>query len=210
MAEVDGRCPQPADPLRDVGKVPEEVEVGRPSVVVLVAEARDEQGPCDVVDARAGDGLAVERGAAVAGSRIGLGDPGPPAAGKLDDDAGHGDGVPDARDRDGEARVPVGEVCGAVERVDAPQVVGAGVPGDASFLAQNRVLRERLADYREDGFLGGRVGLGDEVGGALEGDGAGLVERGADDLMRRRERGKKQGKWKKWGVGVGGLGERVG
>ena len=90
--------------------------------------------------------------------------------------------MPDAGHGHREARVPVREVGGAVERVDAPEVVGARVSRDAAFLAQDRVLREAGADYFQDGFLGGGVGLRDKVGGALEGDGARLVEGGADDL----------------------------
>ena len=77
----------------------------------------------------------------------------------------------------------MGEVRGTVERVDAPEVIGARIARDPSFLSQDRVLWEGGADYCENGFFGGRVCLCDEVGGPFKFDVSRLVDGGEDDLF---------------------------
>ena len=68
--------------------------------------------------------------------------------------------------RDGIMGDPVDEIGRAVQRIDDPAVVGLarGVAGKLVFLAEHGMLRKCLQNGRFDDFLGGKVGLGDEVG----------------------------------------------
>ncbi len=71
------------------------------------------------------------------------------------------------RHRGAEEGVAVGEVHGAVERVDEPHMARAGA-AEVRLLGDDVVLRVTLADRLEDRELAGTVDLGDEVDLALE------------------------------------------
>src|ERR1039458_3149488 len=66
------------------------------------------------------------------------------------------------RQRDIEHWIPVGEVGGAVERVDVP-LVFRGVLALAALFAKNRVRGEKRAEALDDERFAGAIGLCDEV-----------------------------------------------
>ncbi len=58
------------------------------------------------------------------------------------------------------------EIGRSVQRIDDPAVLGlaGGVAGKLIFLAEHGMVRKCLQNGRFDDFLGGKIGLGDEVG----------------------------------------------
>ena len=60
----------------------------------------------------------------------------------------------------------MGEVVGAVERVDDPEVLGIGV-SRVCLLGQDLVRRVVSLDNLDDGLFGFEVGVGNEVGDVL-------------------------------------------
>ena len=83
-------------------------------------------------------------------------------------------------------RQAVDKVGGAVERIDHPQVIGAGAGARllAAFLGENAVLGVGFADGVDDACFRGPVHLGDEVVGRLPVHGQGVVvlRRAADQV----------------------------
>ena len=175
MAHVYGGRPQAAHALGHVGEVLEQAHVGVPALVVLVAEPRDQQRAAQLCGAADLDGPPVERGARVARRRVRPRHPAARPARKLDHGRGHGGGVAQAGHAHGERGVAVRKVGGAVQRVDAPQVLAVHVAVDAALLAQYCVLREGRPDDAQHRRLAGLVGVGDQVDGPFVGDRARLV-----------------------------------
>jgi hypothetical protein len=71
-------------------------------------------------------------------------------------------------DRHRELREAVNEIGGAVQRIDDPQVIDVAFgPARARLLGQDRVVRIRCRQHRDDGLLGRPIDLGDEVAAAL-------------------------------------------
>ena len=83
-------------------------------------------------------------------------------------------------DRDGELRDVMGEVVGAVQGVDDPEVFGGGVAGVGLF-GEDLVAGVGPADDLDDGAFGLKVGVGDEVGDVLGAHGGPLAEVPRDD-----------------------------
>ncbi len=98
--------------------------------------------------------------------------------------------APFVRDRYAELRIAVGEVGGAVERVDDPSMValmGAG----AAFLGENGVSGKCAMDHFDDRGLGFAIGFGnqiDRVGLAIDGDSAEAFEMDSAGGTRGAER----------------------
>src|SRR5664279_4784018 len=63
------------------------------------------------------------------------------------------------RDRNAEHRIDVGKIGGAVEGIDIPAIVGAGIAAGALF-ADNSVFRPARAQALDDQLFRGAVGLG--------------------------------------------------
>ena len=57
------------------------------------------------------------------------------------------------------------EIGRSVQRIDDPAILGlaGGVAGKLIFLAEHGMVRKGLQNGRFDDFLGGKIGLGDEV-----------------------------------------------
>ena len=87
----------------------------------------------------------------------------------IEDDAGEDGFAVCKRDRNAEARIAVGEIGGAVERIDVPAKFGVAFVAGA-FFGGDGVVGEIFGEPLDDGPLGALVGLGDQVGFAFVGN----------------------------------------
>lgn len=158
----------------------------------VVGKARDQQRVLEARAAAHADRAASERRAfaACGGEHL-------VADGIVDRAGGHH--APDLdSDRDGEERVVVREVGGAVERVEDPaHVRSAGAGVRAGLLRHHRVSGEGLGDALQQTFLRTAVVLGDEIRASLvlgdvlhavagEHDGAGLASEAHGGFAQNR------------------------
>ena len=144
------------------GKIPVVVNVGA-SHAFVGGETGAKQAGGQRFDLGNVDGLIVEPGALAAGGGKEF-----VVDGVIDDTSHQGVALLE-RDRDAEAGVAVGEICGAVERVNVPaKFRRTFVP--RAFLGSDRVVGEILCESLDDGPLGTLVGLGDQIGIALVDD----------------------------------------